>query len=404
MDTGKLTNSIAYVENKLIDRLNFYKYAKGRFKEVKDMSLFLKRSSRKVGLSPGTLVYLGEKREEEVKITIIDYDENVLNEKEAKNIEECFPFKDLPTVTWVNIDGIHQVEIIEKLGEHFSLHPLLLEDIVHSEQRPKMDDYDGHLFVVLKMLHHVEDGYGVRAEQVSLIVGPNFVISFQEREGDAFDPVRERIRKGKGRLRKKGTGYLAYALIDAVVDHYFAILEELGEDIESLHEELIAKPHPETLQTIQRLKRDMIFLRKSVWPLREVISGMSRGESALIKEDILVYLRDVYDHTIQVIDTIETYRDMLSGMLDIYLSSVGNKMNEVMKVLTIIATIFIPMTFLARDLRNEFQIYAGAGMALGLSNFLVSCACSIDSNVGYVQTKKVVIDYFHFSIWERAKD
>ncbi len=311
------------------------------------MSLFIKRSSKKVGLSPGTLVYLGEKKEEEVKITIIDYDENTLNEKEVKDVEECLPFKDLPTVTWVNIDGIHQLEIIEKLGEYFSLHPLLLEDIVHTEQRPKMDDYDDRLFVILKMLHFAEDTDEVKAEQVSLIVGPNFVISFQEREGDAFNPVRERIRKGKGRLRRKGPDYLAYALIDAVVDNYFTILEELGEHMESLQEELIEKPVPETLQTIQRLKRDMIYFRKLVWPLREVIGGMVRSESPLIKEEIHVYLRDVYDHTIQVVDTIETFRDMLSGMLDIYLSSVGNKMNEVMKVLTIIATIFIPMTFLA---------------------------------------------------------
>ncbi len=311
------------------------------------MSLFLKRSSRKVGLAPGTLVYLGEKKEEEVKITIIDYDENTLNEKEIKDVEECLPFKDLPTVTWVNINGIHQVEIIEKLGKYFSLHPLLLEDIVHTEQRPKMDDYDDCLFVVLKMLHFAKDTEEIKAEQVSLIVGSNFVISLQEREGDAFNPVRERIRKGKGRLRKKGPDYLTYALIDAVVDNYFTILEQFGEHMESLQEELIEKPTPETLQTIQRLKRDMIYFRKLVWPLREVIGGMVRSESPLIKDEIHVYLRDVYDHAIQVVDTIETFRDMLSGMLDIYLSSMGNKMNEVMKVLTMIATIFIPMTFLA---------------------------------------------------------
>jgi magnesium transporter len=311
------------------------------------MSLFLKRGAKKVGLPPGTLVYVGEKKVEPPKITIIDYDETTLNEKDADNIEECLPFKDSPTVTWINIDGIHQVELIEKLGECFVLHPLLLEDVVHTGQRPKMDEFEDHLFIVLKMLYFDEDEDGIRSEQLSLIVGSNFVISFQEQEGDVFNPVRERIRRGKGRIRKMGPDYLAYSLIDGVVDHYFTILEKLGEDIESLQEELVTRPNPETLQTIQWLKKEMIFLRKSVWPLREVANGLARGESALIKEDTHLYLRDVYDHTIQVVETIETYREMLSAMLDIYLSSLSNRMNEVMKVLTIIATIFIPMSFLA---------------------------------------------------------
>ena len=311
------------------------------------MSLFLKRSAKKVGLPPGTLVYVGEKKVEPPKITVIDYDETTLNEKDADDIEGCLPFKDSPTVTWINIDGIHQVELIEKLGECFVLHPLLLEDVVHTGQRPKMDEFEDHLFIVLKMLYFDEGGDGIRSEQLSLIVGSNFVISFQEREGDVFSPVRERIRRGKGRIRKKGPDYLAYSLIDGVVDHYFTILEKLGEDIESLQEELVTQPIPETLQTIQWLKKEMIFLRKSVWPLREVVSGLARDESGLIKEDTHLYLRDVHDHTIQVVDTIETYRDMLSVLLDVYLSSVNNRMNEVMKVLTIIATIFIPLSFLA---------------------------------------------------------
>ena len=311
------------------------------------MSLFLKRSAKKVGLPPGTLVYVGEKKVKPPKIRVIDYDETTLNEKDADNIEECLPFKDSPTVTWINIDGIHQVELIEKLGECFVLHPLLLEDVVHTGQRPKMDEFEDHLFIVLKMLYFDEEGDGIRSEQLSLIVGSNFLISFQEQEGDVFNPVRERIRRGKGRIRKMGPDYLAYSLIDGVVDHYFTILEKLGEDIESLQEELVTRPNPETLQTIQWLKKEMIFLRKSVWPLREVANGLARGESGLIKEDTHLYLRDVTDHTIQVVDTIETYRDMLSAMLDIYLSSLSNRMNEVMKVLTIIATIFIPMSFLA---------------------------------------------------------
>jgi magnesium transporter len=311
------------------------------------MSLFLKKGSEKAGLPPGTVVFVGEKKVEEIRITIIDYDEHQYAEREVKNIEECFSFKDTPSISWINIDGVHQVDVIEKLGAHFVLHPLLQEDVVNTHQRPKFDEFDDHLFIVLRMFFLNEEENELQGEQISLIVGANFVISFQERQGDVFDQVRERLRNGKGRIRKKGSDYLAYSLIDAIVDSYYNILEGLGEDIESLQEQLVAESKQEDLQIIQHLKRDMLFFRKSVWPLREVISGLAKSESTLIKEDVLVYLRDVYDHVIQAIDTIETFRDMLAAMLDIYLSSVSNRMNEVMKVLTIIATIFIPMTFLA---------------------------------------------------------
>jgi magnesium transporter len=311
------------------------------------MSLFLKKSSKKAGLAPGTVVFVGEKKVEEIRITIIDYDENHYAEREVKNIEECFSYKDTPSISWINIDGVHQVDIIEKLGAHFVLHPLLQEDVVNTHQRPKFDEFEDHLFIVLRMFFLNEEENELQGEQISLIVGATFVISFQERQGDVFDQVRERLRNGKGRIRKKGSDYLAYSLIDAVVDSYYNILEGLGENIESLQEQLLAESKQEDLQTIQHIKRDMLFFRKSVWPLREVISGLARSESTLIKEDVLVYVRDVYDHVIQAIDTIETFRDMLSAMVDIYLSSVGNRMNQVMKVLTIIATIFIPMTFLA---------------------------------------------------------
>ncbi len=316
---------------------------------------FVKRVSKKIGLSPGTLVHIGKKKIEKVKITIIDYDETQLQEKEAKTIEECFPFKDLPTVTWVNIDGLHDIGVMEKIGKHFGLHPLVMEDILNTDQRPKIEDFDDYIFVVLKMLYFDEDEEEVRAEQISIILGSNFVLSFQERVGDIFNPLRERIRSAKGRVRKMGPDYLAYALMDAIVDNYFMVLEKLGEKIEGMEEELVTNPTPETLQTIHNLKREMIFLRKSVWPLREVVSRLERGESDLIKDSTGIYLRDVYDHTIQVVDTIETFRDMLSGMLDIYLSSVSNRMNQVMKVLTIIATIFIPLTFVAGIYGMNFE-------------------------------------------------
>jgi magnesium transporter len=311
------------------------------------MPKLIKKRSKKAGFPPGTLVHIGEKKTETLRITIMDYEEASSQEREIKTIEECLLFKDKPTVTWINIDGLHQIEILEKLGECYGLHPLVLEDILNTDQRPKMEDYGDYIYIVLKMLDQGNKSNEIVTEQISLILGPNFVFSFQEKEGDVFDPIRERIRNGKGRIRKMGADYLAYTLLDSIVDDYFIILEKLGEKIEFLEEKLVTRPKPETLQTIHHLKREMIFLRKAVWPLREMISGLERNESSLIKESTRIYLRDVYDHTIQTIDTIETFRDMVSGMLDIYLSSVSNRLNSVMKVLTIIATIFMPLTFLA---------------------------------------------------------
>ncbi|MFB0555608.1 MAG: magnesium/cobalt transporter CorA [Phycisphaerae bacterium] len=314
-----------------------------------------KKRSSKAGLPPGTLVHVGEKKVESVRITFIDYDEQNFQEKQVTKIEECLKLKDTPTVSWINIDGIHDIELIEKLGKGFELHPLLLEDILSTGQRPKFEDYEKYIFIVLKMLSFSGENQSVEVEQVSLILGPNYVISFQERVGDVFDQIRERIRNSKGRIRKMGPDYLAYSLIDAVVDNYFVILEKLGEKIESMEEEVVGDPTEKTVQQIHTLKREMISLRKSIWPLRELIAGLQKSESSLIKETTDIYLRDVYDHTIQIIDTIESFRDMVSGMLDIYLSSLSNKMNAVMKVLTIIATLFIPLTFVAGIYGMNFE-------------------------------------------------
>jgi magnesium transporter len=311
------------------------------------MSRLIKRMSNKAGLPPGTIVPSAGDTSAAVRMTAIDYDESRFDEVDIQSVEDLLPFKSKATVTWINLDGIHRTDLIEQIGKQFGIHPLVLEDIVNTGQRPKMEDFGDYLYVVIKMLCHDADKDEVRAEQVSLIVGPNYVISFQEVEGDVFDAIRDRIRKAKGRIRKAGADYLAYALIDAAVDGYFLILEKFGERIEGMEDELVSNPTPEALQTIHTLKRELVFLRKSVWPLREAISGMQRSESSLIADTTQIYLRDVYDHTIQVIDTVESFRDMVSGMLDTYLSSVSNRMNEVMKVLTIIATIFIPITFIA---------------------------------------------------------
>ncbi len=307
-----------------------------------------------------------------VKITIIDYDESSFQEKEANKIEECFPFKDTPTKTWINIDGVHQLDIIEKIGKHFDLHPLLLEDIVHTDQRPKMEDFDKYIFVVLKMLDYDDAKHQIKTEQLSLILGLNYVISFQETEGDVFDDVRERIRNGKGRIRKMHSDYLTYSLIDSIVDHHFVIMEKLGEKIADIEDELVSNPNMVTVQAIHNLKREMIFLRKSVWPLRELVNNLGKSESKLINKATLRFISNVYDHTIQIIDTVETYRDMLSGMLDIYLSSISNRMNEVMKVLTIISTIFMPLTFIAGVYGMNFTYMPELQWSMGYPAILVS--------------------------------
>ena len=323
------------------------------------MTKLINRLSKKrlktLGQPPGTLIFTGEKKTEEITITIIDYDENQYQEKKVKTVEECFPFKETPTVTWININGLHEPYIIEQVGEYFNIHPLILEDILNITQRPKFDDLGDYIYIILKMLSYDEGKRRIDIEQVSFLLGSNFVISFQEKEGDVFNPIRERIRTGKGRVRKMGADYLAYALIDAVVDNYFIILEQLGEEVELLEEELLTNPAPETSVKIHAMKRELIFLRRSIWPLRELIYVLERGESKIIKKATLLFLRDVYDHTVQVIDSVEAFRDIVSGMLDTYLSSLSNRMNEVMKVLTLIATIFIPLTFIAGIYGMNFQ-------------------------------------------------
>lgn len=340
------------------------------------------------GLPPGTLVHVGPERTTPVKLQLIEYDEQHLEETEAASPEECFPFLDAPTHTWLNVTGVHQMDIIEKIGHYLHLHPLLLEDVVNTTQRPKLEDYEDHLFIVLKMLDYDEDANTIIVEQVSLVLGADYLISFLEDEGDVFDSVRTRLRSGTGRLRKYGVDYLAYALIDAIVDNYFVILEKMGDDIEEIEHDLVSTPDQETLEAIYVLKREMIALRRAVWPLREVIGFMERGESPLIQAHTLVYLRDVYDHTIQIIDTVESVRDLLSGMLDIYLSGVSNRMNEIVKVLTIFSTIFIPMTFFAGVYGMNFKYFPELDWKWAYLAFWIGMMVILALMLSYFKRKK----------------
>jgi len=305
-----------------------------------------RKRSHTAGLSPGTPVYIGEKREGPSRLTVTSYDAARFEEKDVGSVEESLELRRPGGVTWINVEGIHDVGLIEEFGRRFNFHPLIIEDVVNTAERPKVEDYGDYIFFVLKVFEADGGGAGGAIQQVSIVLGPDYVLSFEEKKSKIFQAVEDRVRKGKGRSRQMGADYLAYALIDAVVDSYFGTMEVVGEEIEAIEEELVIDPKREVLHKIHALKREMIRFRRSIWPLREVINCLERLETPLVKPTTDVYLRDLYDHMIQIIDSVETYRDLLSGMLETYLSSVSNRMNEIMKVLTIIATIFIPITFL----------------------------------------------------------
>lgn len=308
-----------------------------------------KEVAQVVDRTPRTAPPIEIPNREKVRITVIDYDEAHLEERQVEEVEECFPFKDKPTISWINIDGVYDMGVVEKIGKHFDLHPFVLEAVVDTQQRPKREDFEHYMYITLKMLYYPPQSDEMVTEQVSIILASNYVISFQERPGDVFDGVRERIRlqKGRGRIRKMGSDYLAYALIDAIVHNYFVVLERLGESLEPLEEKVVEDPQIEVIRSIQELKRKMVFLRSSVWPLREAISALQRTESALIKKPTMLYLRDVYDDTTQVIDSIEAMRYLIAGTLEVYVSSISNKLNEVVKILTSVTIIVMLPTLIA---------------------------------------------------------
>ncbi len=311
--------------------------------------LFLKKTPhiiKKIGQPPGTIVYTGEDEEIKSKIQITDYNEQTYKISQSEDLPESFNIIEKDLIRWINIKGIKQTELIEKLGKGFELHPLVLEDIVNPHQRPKYEDYENYIYIIIQRLFWNENKDDFKIEQISLILGPKYVISIQEQETALFLPILDRIKAHKGRIRNMGADYLLYSLVDVIIDNYFIVQEIIGEFIEEIEDKLISKPEIETLQSIYMLKRQVIDLRKSVWPLRNVINSFQREENELITNSLQIYLRDVYDHIFRITDSLENYRDIISGMLDMYISSVSNKMNEIMKLLTIISTIFIPLSFL----------------------------------------------------------
>ncbi len=312
------------------------------------MTRWFIRRGKRVGLAPGTFLPVEAGAEVKPDITIFEYSPDQVREQHDAPPDSCQPPPEgFQGVRWINIDRFQDPSLLQTIGDRFKLHPLLLEDVMHTDQRAKVEEYTDCLFIVTRMITYNTSDKLIESEQISFVLGPGYVLTFQEKKGDMFDPVRERIRGAKGRIRTRGADYLAYALMDAIVDHYFVVLEKISEELEDLEDEILEEPTQDTLNSVYRIRREVIYIRKVLWPLREMLGTLGKGQYGLFLEETLLFLRDLQDHAIRVMETLETFREMLGGMVELYLSTNSNRMNEVMKVLTIIATIFIPLTFIA---------------------------------------------------------
>lgn len=346
------------------------------------VSKAIKARIKKVGLPAGSLIPSNGKLPDKIRISLIDYNATHFTEKKDVSIQDCLNFLKTPLITWINVCGIGDIHIVELIGRHFGLHPLMLEDIMSAGQRSKMDNYKDTIYIVVRMLNYNNEKQSIEDEQVSLILGKNFVITFMESQNDIFAPIRERLHQEKSRIRQRGADYLCYALVDCLVDNYFLILEKIDENLDKLETELFHNTSPHTMQKIHHTKREITLLRKTIWPMREVLSNFRRTDSPLVQDSTKLYIQDVYDHTIQAIDMIESFRDISAGMLDVYLSNLSQRMNEIMKVLTIVATIFVPLTFIASlygmnfdylpELHWKYGYYFVLGMMLIISFIMLA--------------------------------
>lgn len=310
------------------------------------MKIQVSRRGIKTGAPPGTLMHIGRDRTNGIIITRCVYDENNYSEEKDIPLHDLFAGRKEGSVEWINFDGIHDVKVIEEIGNHYSIDMLVLEDIVNSTQRPKIEDYTDYVHIVLKMLTCNSRTNEIESEQVSFVFNSKMVLSFQEKNTDDFETVRDRIRKN-GKIRRMGTDYLVYSLLDYIIDNYFLVLEKTGEKIELLEDEVLTSSSKDTIKKIHELKREIIAIKKLVWPMRDILGILIKPENEFINESLIMYLRDAYDHIMEIIETIEAYKDFMAGLHDIYLSNISQRMNEIMKVLTLISTIFIPLTFLA---------------------------------------------------------
>lgn len=331
--------------------------------------------AKKAGMPPGSLVYVGDESPRGTRMTLIDYDEQQVTEREIKRVEDCLQFKDRASVTWINVDGINEPALMQDFGRLLGFHPLMLEDILNTDQRAKVEDHGEHIYVVLKMLEWNKERDEIDVEQLSLVLGPNYAISFQERPGDFFDPLRARIREAVGRARKLGPDFLAYSLLDLIVDQYFVVLDRIGERIEELEELVVTRPRPNTVNLIQKLKREVIFVRKAVWPVKDVIGTLRHLNSPLISKSSAPFLRDLQDHIIQVTEGVDTYQSLVNDTLSIFLSAIGNRTNTVMRVLAVFSAVFMPLTFITgifgMNFRNMPPLEWGWGFAGTLLGMLL---------------------------------
>lgn len=345
------------------------------------MKIPVRKSGKKAGAPPGTLMHLGEHRTYRVKITRINYGEKDFIEERDIDLDRLFSAEMEYPCEWINFDGIHDVGMVERIGAHYSIDMLALEDIVNSSQRPKIEDYDEFTYIVLRMLTYNEKRREVESEQVSMILNDRRLLTFQEKESDDFEPIRDRIRKKKGKLHKTGIDFLCYSIIDFVIDNYFIVLENIGERVDALEDEVLSEPTDTTVQKVHALKRDTLAIKKSLWPLRDILSILLKPGNTLVSDETKLFLRDAYDHTVEAIETVEAYRDFISGLLDIYLSSISHRMNQVMKVLTLISTIFIPLTFIAGVYGMNFkympELEFRSGYYIIISLMIIMAGCML---------------------------
>lgn len=329
------------------------------------------RQVTKPGTPPGTLVYNREKRTDHVVVQVMDYAPDACHVQKTVGIEETYALRDSNTVSWIDIEGLHDTEMLRKFGEHFGLHPLVLEDILNTHQRPRVEEYEDYFFLVARMLIAGKEGEPFHSEQVSFILGKRFLVTFQDIPGDVFDPVRQRVEQGRGKARRLGPDYLLYTLLDALVDNYFTLLQTFADRIEAVEGRITSKPTAQDLADVHRLRRELQYVRRNVWPLRDAVAELNRSDSGLISDDTHVYLRDLHDHVVQVMESIENFRDVLASLQDLYMSTLSNRTNEVIRVLTVISTIFVPLTFIAGVYGMNFTYFPELAWKYGYAGFWV---------------------------------
>lgn len=352
------------------------------------VSVKRRRLSSKAGMPPGSLVHIGKENTEAVKLSMIKYNAKGFEKIDVKTVEDCKAAYNENEINWINISGIHQTEIINEIGAAFGFHAIVLEDIANSEQRPKFEDYEDYVYVTLKSLNYNKSKHCIQYEQISILFNHSLVVSFQESNETIFSEIVQRLDSGRTKLISHKSDYLVYRLIDTVVDGYFSVIEEEEVEIEMLEDKILKSTGNKILKEIQNIKRDLVILLRSVFPLREAINKLDKQESKFILPETHIYFRDIYDHTIHIIESIETQRDLLSGLMDIYLSSISNRMNSVMKVLTVIATIFIPITFLAGVYGMNFKVLPELQWDYGYLFFWIVCLTATSGMLFYFRKKK----------------